>query len=178
MNNRNDGAKWYFIIPVLLVIAGAGIAPFFEAVSTSFFHDIFGVRNFAGFDNYRYLSSDSGFRYSLNITALWAAASTLLGLFFGFITASVLSSRRRTLPRLLYGALLIPWGIPVYIVVPLWRALIHGNGGISLLTTLFGIKANLLLDPAAGVISCIIVNTWMTVPLTAFVLHGAFAQNT
>ena len=70
----------------------------------------------------------------------------------------------------------MPWGIPVYIAVPLWRALIHGNGGISVLTALFGINANLMLDPAAGFISCMIVNLWMTVPLTAFVLHGALRK--
>ena len=38
---------------------------------------------------------------------------------------------------------------------------------------MFGIKANLMLDPAAGFISCMLVNIWMTLPLTAFVLHGA-----
>ena len=175
MSKQHLNIKFYFIIPALLVLAAAGISPFFEALSTSFFHDIYGVRTFAGLDNFRYLGEDSGFSYSLNITAVWAVSSTLLSLFFSFVVALALTNRKR-LSKLLYAALLVPWGIPVYIAVPLWRALIHGNGGISVLTALFGINANLMLDPAAGFISCMIVNLWMTVPLTAFVLHGALRK--
>ncbi|MBI9106133.1 MAG: ABC transporter permease subunit [Spirochaetales bacterium] len=176
MNRKYFKINWYFIIPALLIIAAAGISPFFEALTTSLFHDVYGNRTFAGFDNFKYLGSDSGFGFSLNITALWALLSSAGSIFFGFIVASALSGRRKKLSNVLYGALLIPWGIPVYIAVPLWRALIHGNGGISILTTLFGVKANLLLDPAAGFISCMVVNLWMTVPLTAFVLRGALGK--
>ena len=50
-------------------------------------------------------------------------------------------ARKRKGSLFLYGALLVPWAMPVYISVPLWRALIHGNGGQSLLTALFGIEA-------------------------------------
>lgn len=175
MNNKNLKVHLYYIIPALLIIAAAGISPFFEAFTTSFYHDTFGSRTFAGLDNFRYLSDDAGFSYSLNITALWAVTGTILSLFFSFILAVMLSVRKR-FSNLIYAALLVPWGIPVYIAVPLWRALIHGNGGISVLTALFGIKANLMLDPVAGFISCMIVNIWMTVPLTAFVLHGALKK--
>ncbi|MDC7228074.1 MAG: ABC transporter permease subunit [Spirochaetales bacterium] len=175
MSRTNFNVKIYFIIPALLVIAVAGISPFFEALSTSFFHDIYGIRSFAGLDNFRYLGDDAGFSYSLNITAVWAVSSTLLSLLFSFIIAVALSGRKK-MTGLLYAALLIPWGIPVYIAVPLWRALIHGNGGSSILTSLFGIQVNLMLDPAAGFISCLIVNLWMTVPLTAFVLLGALKK--
>ena len=175
MSKHSLNIKIYFIVPALLIIAVAGISPFFEALSTSFFHDVYGVRTFAGLDNFRYLSEDSGFSYSLNITAVWAVSSTLLSLFFSFIIALALANRKK-LTNMLYAALLIPWGIPVYIAVPLWRALIHGNGGISVLTALFGIRANLMLDPAAGFISCMAVDLWMTVPLTAFVLHGALKK--
>ena len=175
MSNQAFRIRPYFIIPALLIVAAAGISPFFEALTTSFFNDIYGIRSFAGLDNFRYLRGDAGFGYSLNITTVWAISSTFLSLFTGFIIAVALSGRKK-ISKMLYGFLLIPWGIPVYIAVPLWRALIHGNGGISVLTALFGINANLMLDPAAGFVSCLVVNTWMTVPLTAFVLHGALKK--
>ena len=175
MSRNHFNVKLLFIIPALLIITAAGISPFFEAFATSFFHDIFGVRTFAGLDNFKYLLSDSGFRYSLNITALWAVLSTILTLAFGFITALLLSNRKR-ISKIIYTALLIPWGIPVYIAVPLWRALLHGNGGISVFTRLFSIEINLMLSPAAGFLSCMAVNIWMTVPLTAFILHGAIRK--
>ena len=131
--NNNFKVKAYFIIPALLIIAAAGISPFFEAFSTSFFHDIYGQRTFAGLDNFQYLGADAGFKYSLNITAVWAVLSTIFSIFFGFIVALMLSGRKR-FSNIIYAALLVPWGIPVYIAVPLWRALIHGNGGRSVLT--------------------------------------------
>ncbi len=175
MSKINLKVKNYFIIPALLIIAVAGISPFFEAFTTSFFHDTYGSRVFCGLDNFRFLRGDAGFSYSLNITALWAVISTVLSLFTGFITALLLSNKKR-LSSIIYAALLVPWGIPVYIAVPLWRALIHGNGGISILTAVFGIKANLMLNPAAGFTASMIVNIWITVPLTAFVLHGAIKK--
>ncbi len=175
MSKYKLNVKIYFIIPALLVITAAGISPFFEALTTSFFHDTYGIRTFAGLDNFRYLGADAGFGYSLNITSLWAVLSTFLSIFFGFIIALALSGRKR-FSNIIYAALLVPWGIPVYIAVPLWRAIIHGNGGISVLTTLFGIEANLMTDPIAGFFSCMVVNIWMTVPLTAFVLHGALKK--
>ena len=175
MSNTRFEVRYFFIIPVLLIIAAAGVSPFFEALTTSFFHDVYGDRTFAGLDNFKYLVSDSGFKYSLNITAVWAVTGTILSIFCGFITALLLSGRKQV-SRLIYAALLVPWGIPVYIAVPLWRALIHGNGGISVFTRLFGIQLNLMMDPAAGFVSAMFVNLWMTVPLTAFVLHGALQK--
>lgn len=175
MSRARLNVKNIFIIPVLLVIAAAGISPFIEALSTSFFHDIYGTKTFAALDNFKYLLSDAGFKYSLNITSLWALTSTLLTLFIGFLTAMLLSGEKR-IAKPVFAALLIPWGIPIYIAAPLWRALLHGNGGISFITKLTGLEFNLMTDPAAGFAGCMLVNIWMTAPLTAFVLHGALRK--
>ncbi len=175
MNKNSLLKNIYYFIPVLLLTAAAGIAPFIEAFQTSFYHDIYGQKTFAGLENYFFLRQDSGFRLSVNITALWSIGSALLSVFTGFILASMMTSVKK-LSKLLYGALLIPWGIPVYIAVPLWRALIHGNGGNSVFTELFGLSFNLMMDPAAGFISCLAVNLWLTLPFTVFIIHGAISR--
>jgi ABC-type sugar transport system permease subunit len=155
--------------PFVLLMVVIGILPFANALIDSFYHIEYESRIFAGLENFRYLTEDRGFAFSLNITVLWAFAASILTLVMGFLIAlRILDSARGS--RTLFQFLLIPWGIPVYIAVPLWRALLHGNGGESVITRLTGITINLMVDPAAGFLSAMAVNLWMGVPLTAFVL--------
>jgi multiple sugar transport system permease protein len=172
---RRPGIDLLKFLPVVLILILVGIAPIGNALYNSFFHDYYGERSFAGLDNFKVLTEDEGFSYSLKITVLWSLLNCILGLIFGFLIAVKLSHKTRY-SKLLYGFLLVPWGIPVYILVPLWRALIHGNGGESILTFLVGIKINLLTDPVASFISAMVISLWLTVPLTAFVFLGALKK--
>lgn len=147
-----------------------------SAVVTSFFHDIYGARSFAGLENYRLIVGDKAFNMTMSITVLWAFLNAFLSLVVGFLAAVVLARRRTPMPRILYAALLVPWGIPIYIAVPIWRAVIHGSGGSSILTHLFGLQINLLIQPVAGFVSALVVSLWMTVPLTTFVFLGALKK--
>jgi multiple sugar transport system permease protein len=160
-----------FLLPIVLLLVFIGLAPLLSAVFNSFFHDIYGQRSWAGLDNYGLLLADQSFFYSLRITLVWATLATLFSLFLGYIFALKLVNLKRFSP-VFYIILLIPWGIPAYIAVPLWRALLHGNGGYSLFTFFFNIRINLLTDQVASFIAALLVSVWMTVPLTAFVFVG------
>jgi len=149
---------------VLLV----GLSPFITALWDSFFHDIYGDRSFAGLENFRTITRDRGFHYSLNITVLWALLSVCLSLTAGFLLALQMAGNSRW-SSFLYRILLIPWGIPVYIAVPLWRAFLHGNGGQSVISRFTGVTFNLMTDPAAGFCGALLVSLWMGIPLTTFV---------
>jgi multiple sugar transport system permease protein len=159
------------IIPILLLVLLIGMAPFLTALFDSFFHDYYGDRSFAGLENFRYILKDRAFPYSLNITVLWALINVLLSLTFGFLLALRLISTNKT-TNTLYKTLLIPWGIPVYIAIPLWRALLHGNGGESVITKLTGIQINLMIDPLSGFLGAAAVSLWLSIPLSAFVFAG------
>jgi multiple sugar transport system permease protein len=172
---KRESFGWVRLLPMAALILLVGIAPVGSALFNALYHDFYGERSFAGLDNFRYILQDRGFFLSLRITVLWALANTILGLFGGFVFAVRLFPSGR-FPRLFYGVLLIPWGIPIYIAVPLWRALLHGNGGEGILTLLFGLRLNLLTDPAAGFSAGLVVSLWLTVPLTAFVLLGAMKK--
>ncbi|MCK5202012.1 MAG: sugar ABC transporter permease, partial [Spirochaetales bacterium] len=122
-------------------------------------------------DNFRFILKDAAFPYSLNITVLWALLNVILSLILGFLLALRLIRQRRR-SSVLYKMLLIPWGIPVYIAIPLWRAFLHGNGGESVITRLTGFQINLMYDPVAGFLGALAVSLWMSVPLSAFVFAG------
>ena len=146
-----------------------GLAPFVEALRSSLFHDIRGNVSFAGLENFRTILEDAGFAFSLNITVLWAVANVASSLTLGFLLALVLQRRRH---RALHTVLLVPMAIPVYIAIPLWRAFLHGNGGVSVLTRLTGLELNLMVDPLAGFFGSLLVSLWLSLPLTTFVFSG------
>lgn len=163
-------------IPFAGIVLFIGISPFGSALLNSFFIDIYGQRSFAGISHYREILADRGFSLSLNITILWSLANTVLSLGIGFLFAVCLFIAKRRISRLLYIFILVPWGIPVYMAVPIWRAFLYGSGGRSLFSFLTGIKVDLMNDAFAGFASTIAVSTWLTIPLTAFVLLGAMRK--
>jgi len=171
---KKHAPPFALIAPVLLVLL-IGAAPFAGAVLDSFFSDGPGGRNFAGLANYAYIFSDQGFSFSVNITILWSFLSVALTLPLGFLLAVRLAHPGKG-SNALYRVLFIPWGIPIYIAVPLWRAFLYGNGGISVLQRITGLSVDLMNDPAAGFLSCLSVSLWLGLPLTAFLLAGQLAK--
>lgn len=159
------------ILPIIFLIVLIGLSPFIMAIWDSFFHDYYGERSFAGLDNFKFILGDAAFPYSLNITVLWAFLNVILSLPLGFLMALRLIRKNRK-SALLFKVLLIPWGIPIYIAIPLWRAFLHGNGGESVITLLTGIKINLMMDPIAGFLCALVVSLWLSVPLLTFVFAG------
>ncbi|MCF7944243.1 MAG: ABC transporter permease subunit [Spirochaetia bacterium] len=124
-----------------------------------------------GLNSYRYALRDSAVRYSLQITILWSLLNVTITLAVGFVLASRMVQKQR-FRTILYALLLLPWAVPVYIAVPLWRALLHGNGGTSLAEWLFRVPIPLMEEPLAGFLSALLVSIWMNLPLTTFVLYG------
>lgn len=184
MNRKN----WVFLIPLLLITGIVTVLPGFDAIKASFTSDLVPGINL---ENYRILFRDRAIIYSLNITVLWATCNALLSVTIGLLLAhhmvlfqgNILSRLFRKQAKkkdhsqpFLYGFLLIPIGIPIYIAVPLWRAFLHGDGGLSVFFRLTGITLNLLTDPIAAFIGALIVSVWINIPLTTFVIHSHLRQ--
>lgn len=163
------------LLPLLLVVVLVGVGPVIGAGFNAFYHDTYGERSWAGLENFQALLSDQGFVASLRIGVAWALAASTLGIAAGFVLATVLARKGRG-SRALFAGLLVPWGVPAYIAVPVWRAFLHGEGGASLLARLTGVRINLLTDPAAAVAATIGVSLWLSVPMTAIVVAGALAR--
>ena len=178
---------WLALVPLGAVLGLITLIPAFDALISSVTTQgdlALGMagRLWLGLDNYRYLLRDRAIFYSLNITMAWATANVLLSVGISLLIAQYLhmrmernkGSRKRRLPLL--GFLLIPLGIPIYIAVPLWRALLHGDAGLSLFSRLTGITLNLLTDPVASFWGSLLVSVWMNLPLTTFVLHSHLSR--
>lgn len=159
-------------LPLTALCLLVGVLPFITVFMDSFFHDFFGERSFAGFENYVYLFKDRAFLLSGGITLVWALSSTMLSLSAGYSLAVLLFESGRGF-RFLYAVLLVPWGIPAFISVPLWRMLLHGAGGDSLVSAITGLGINLLTDPGAAFAAALFVDSWMNVPAVVFVLYAA-----
>ena len=159
--------QFILVIPAITIVVFIGFLPIFTA-----FSDAVIINGTPSLLNFHYILQDQGFMYSLKISLVWALFNTLLSLSLGFLIAHHLNRARRW--RLIYLALLVPWGLPVYIGVPIWRAIVHGGGGTSILN-LIGIDINLLTDPVASFLAALFVSVWFSLPLTVFVLWGSMA---
>ena len=186
------------LLPLSLLLGLITLVPSLDAIVSSFFITAGGFldqgsRVFSGLGNYRYLFRDRAFFYSLNITIAWATLNVFFSLLASLLLAERLQRpkaqrRRRSKWRVLryvqnllkgknlnpslYNFLLIPLGIPIYIAVPLWRAFLHGDGGLSLFSRMTGITLNLLTDPTAAFLSALMVSVWMNIPLTTLVISS------
>lgn len=148
--------------PTIVIITVVGIAPFIQALYTSFFHDVYSTKYFIGLENYKYILSDKGFLYSFNISALWAILNVIISISIGLMIAWKLINKKHKF--LLIFAICIPFAIPIYISVPIWRLFFHGDSGISLFYKLTGIEINLLKDPIKTFLVTLFINCWLTLP--------------
>ncbi|NCB03500.1 MAG: sugar ABC transporter permease, partial [Spirochaetia bacterium] len=179
------------LVPLLLITSIVTLLPGIDAIRASFTSE---MATGVSLENYRILFRDRAIVYSLNITVLWALCNSFLSVSIGLLLAHHMVLNKDTIfsrffrkfrkhPRkrassrpLLYSFLLIPLGIPIYIAVPLWRAFLHGDGGLSVFSRLTGITLNLLTDPVAAFIGALIVSVWINIPLTTFVIHSHLRQ--
>lgn len=162
------------LAPLLVLVAAVGLAPFGTALYDSFFHDVYGTRSPAGLDNYRLLLGDRGLALSLGISLAWAGAHVALTMALSLPVASRLS-RKDGVGRVLFLAVLVPWAMPPYIAAAIWRALVHGGWGGSLLSAVLPVRVNLLTSPLWAVGATLSASVWISFPTTVFLLLAAMA---
>jgi multiple sugar transport system permease protein len=159
---------------MIAIIAIVGIAPFIQALFTSFFQDVYGSKSFVSLDNYKYLLSDKGFLYSFNISAIWAILNTAISIVVGlFISWQLKNKKHKTL---LIVAICIPFAIPIYISVPIWRLFFHGDSGISLFFRLTQIEVNLLTDPSKTFLATLFINCWLSLPINVIFFSSSIKK--
>jgi len=173
-SRRGPGFGWG-LVPLLAIVLLVGALPYLAALRDSFVHDIYGERSPAGLANYRFLFQDRALLLSATVTLAWAFLEAALATALGWALALILFESKRG-AALIYAAILVPWGIPTYIGVPVWRMLIHGAGGDSILFHLTGLHINLLTDPFSSFCAALFVAAWMGAPGAAFVFFGALRK--
>ena len=154
------------LMPTVILMMTVGFVPIVYSFVLSFF-DGYENLNFVGLRNYLDLFEDKGFMFSFRITFAWAVLHATLTILLS-LSLTFTMMKHEKLCRALYTFILIPWGIPMYISVPIWRAIIHGEGGESILH-LIGFKVNLLTDPIRSFIATVLIGTWLSLPMTVLI---------
>lgn len=131
-----------------------------------------------GFGNYAraLFKFDSGFLNALLTTLLWTAFNMVIQITAAFFIALGLNAQGLKLKRLYKTLLMVPWAMPAYISILLWR--------VGMFNTEFGVLNKLLINIGLGKVdflsnntsaffSCMTLNLWMALPFMISTIDGA-----
>ena len=119
---------------------------------------------------------DSGFLAALLTTLLWTVVNMALQLFCGFWIALGLNAKGLHLRRLYKTLLMLPWAMPAYVSILLWRVGIFNTefGLLNQWLTALGLpKYSILDNTVTAFLACLALNLWMALPFMIATIDGA-----
>jgi arabinogalactan oligomer/maltooligosaccharide transport system permease protein len=134
---------------------------------------------FIGLSNYAraLFKFDSGFLEALITTLLWTIINMMLQIGIGFMIAVGLnSSSLRKTSRVYKTLLMLPWAMPAYISILLWRVGMFNTefGVLNKFLALLGFnKVDFLGNNVIAFCSCLVLNLWMALPFMISTIDGA-----
>lgn len=122
---------WLLVTPALLVVVGMVGYPFLEAIRISFTDRMVGrgPGRWVGLANYEYILAWPDFSQMVIRTVLITIAAVFLKTVVGLILAAALNQNFRG-RNILRGAFMLPWILPTYIIVLVWRWIFDGQTGL------------------------------------------------
>jgi multiple sugar transport system permease protein len=122
---------WLLVAPALIVVLGMVGYPFIEAVRISFTDRMIGrgAGNWVGLDNYAYILAWPAFGKMVVRTIAFTIAAVFLKTVVGLILATALNQPFKG-RNFLRGGFMLPWILPTYIVVLVWRWIFDGQTGV------------------------------------------------
>ncbi len=162
---RDTGAAFVFLLPLLVLVVGLIVYPFYRAIWLSFTDKLVGYRErFVGLTNYVYLFHDDTFRTVVRNSLVFTVGSVALKLLTGLGMALVLHGiwRWRNFFR---GLFLLPWITSTVIIGLTWRWMFDAFPGRGFFNSVL-IDLGLLNHPIAfmatpdGAMMAVIVANW------------------
>jgi ABC-type sugar transport system permease subunit len=138
-----------------------------------------GFKVWLGWENYRSLLQNPAVSGPFGRVFLWtivfAALSVLTTFALGLFLAILLNDPYLKFRRFYRVLLIVPYAIPAFISVLVWRGLLNTNMGIinHVLMQLFQLKISWLENPWWARASILLVNLWMGYPYMMIVSLGA-----
>ena len=160
---REAWLGWLLMVPALIVVIGMVGYPFYEAIRISFTDRMIGrgPGNWVGLRNYIYILGWPDFGLMVIRTVAFTVAATILKTVVGLILATSLNQSFRG-RNLLRGLFMLPWILPTYIVVLVWRWIFDGQTGVlNQILVSWG-----LLDSGFPILA----RTWSAIAALIFVL--------
>lgn len=161
-----------YILPALVLMTVLSLLPNLYSVYLAFtnfslyhYHDF----EFVGLKNFGKIFSASEFRTFLKVgawTVVWATVSVLGAMVVGLLLAIPLNRDDLKGSKLYRTLFIVPWAIPAFISVLMWRGLLNqSNGAVNNVLGKVGIDPiPWLNDPVWACISVLMVNIWLGYP--------------
>ena len=163
----------FYVAPALLALAILTFYPVlygFWLAFTDANQTQLGNQSFIGFDNFWEVFSSNGFLRVTLFTLVWTVANVSAHIGIGLFLANLLH-RSKINGKVAYRTLLLlPWAVPSYISVLVWRGMFQPDGFVN---DLLGTNIDFLSDPTGAQIIVILVNIWLGVPFMMMSISGA-----
>ena len=134
-----------------------------------------GWRTNIGLDNFKEIFRNPLVRDPFLSTFAWtftyALLSVVLTFFAGLFIAIALNHEGLRLQRLQRSILILPYAIPAFLSIFVWRGLLNDDFGVVNSVLPFDIPW--LFDPFWARVSCLLVNFWLGIPYMFLVCTGA-----
>jgi multiple sugar transport system permease protein len=167
---RDAGTAFLFLVPLLVLVVGLIIYPFYRAIWLSLTDKLVGYpERFVGLRNYAYLIDDDTFHEVVKNSLVFTAASVGLKVVTGLAMALVLNSviRGRNFFR---GLFLLPWITSTVIIALTWRWMFDsfpGRGFFNSVLLDLGLLEQpiaFMATPAGAMAAVVVANWWRAFP--------------
>ncbi|RCH73995.1 MAG: sugar ABC transporter permease [Candidatus Poseidoniales archaeon] len=168
----SKGAHFY-IAPALLSLAVLTFYPVIYGIwlaLTDADQSRLGEHVYIGLENFLTVFSTSGFLRVTGFTLLWTVVNVVSHIGLGLLLALALNKSGLWGKTAYRTLLLLPWAIPSYITVLVWRGMFEPAGAIN---DLLGTDLNLLADANGARFAVILVNIWLGIPFMMMSISGA-----
>ena len=161
-----------FVLPAVLALAVLSFYPVAYGIMLSFTdaHDeALGDEEFNGIDNFLEVFSSEGFIRVMIFTLVWTIVNVIFHVGVGGALALLLQQKIRG--KIAYRTLLLlPWAIPSYISVLVWKGMFHPEGMIN---WFLGTQTDFFSGVTQAQTMVILVNIWLGVPFMMMSISGA-----
>ena len=172
MSLRRKLKPWCWCVPAVLLILIIIVFPiiytgYISLTNMNLYHwqdyEVIGLGNYAR----ALFKFDSGFLSALGTTLLWTVLNMVIQLALGFLIALGLNAPKLKLSRFYKTLLMVPWAMPAYISILLWRVGMFNTelGLLNKWITALGFeKVDFLATNGIAFVSCLVLNLWMALP--------------
>ncbi|GAB6189123.1 hypothetical protein JCM30566_08620 [Marinitoga arctica] len=168
--------KFVLVLPALILILFVLIIPMLSMIETSMYISPFGENgSFVGIRNYVRVLSDSGMSIAVKISFIWASLISFLVMIFGITIAYLIEEKTKN-KKIMYFLIMIPWIIPSYMGVLIWRSLIYGYGTDSIIKNILHLNTDIFTNIFSGFGWGVFVSIWLELPIVVMVLISAFQE--
>tara|TARA_B100000003_G_scaffold208678_1_gene229786 strand:+ start:1782 stop:4406 length:2625 start_codon:yes stop_codon:yes gene_type:complete len=173
LGKSNSKLAHLYIAPAILALAILTFYPVMYGFWLSFTdadQTHLGEQSFIGLQNFWEVFSASGFIRVTLFTIIWTVANVTAHIAIGLFLAILLQNNRIKGKTAYRTILLLPWAVPSYISVLIWKGMFLPDGFVN---DLLGTNIDFLADPTGAQIIVILVNIWLGVPFMMMSISGA-----